>query len=187
MEYDSRKVAGGLLFAGSVQFILFVIIAEALYPGYSISENWISDLGVGATAIIFNSSAVLLGSCVIVGGYLIHRTCSSRCFSLLVILTGVGAMGAGLFSENFGIIHGMASLVTFIFGALSAIMSRRLQKPPLSYFSVLLGALSLLALALSISGTYLGLGKGGIERIVAYPILIWIVGFGSHLIGTKKD
>ena len=187
MKYDNRKVVGALLFIASVQCVLGIIIAEALYPGYSTSENYISDLGVGPSALIFNSSVFLLGVFAVAGAYFIQRAFGSRLFSVLLILTGVGAMGVGLFPENFGIIHGIASLITFLFGGLSAIMSYKLQKPPLSYFSVLLGALSLVALVLFISGTYLGLGKGGMERMIAYPTLLWGVGFGSHLIGYSKD
>ncbi|MDH5361974.1 MAG: hypothetical protein OEW84_01500, partial [Aigarchaeota archaeon] len=75
----------------------------------------------------------------------------------------------------------------------SAIASYKLQKPPLSYVSVLLGALSLVAgvlfnpymgLPRESSATYLGLGKGTMERIVIYPILLWIIGLGSHLTGS---
>jgi hypothetical membrane protein len=96
-------------------------------------------------------------------------------------------MGVGLFPETTGIAHTISALTAFGFGGLSAIMSYKLQKPPLSYFSVLLGALSLVALALSGSGTYLGLGKGGMERMIVYPILLWVVGFSGHLIGYSKD
>jgi hypothetical membrane protein len=97
-------------------------------------------------------------------------------------LTGFGAMGVGLFPETAGIIHSIASLITFAFGALFAIASYKLQKPPLSYFAVLFGAVSLMALVLFISGIYLGLGKGGMERMVAYPILLWAIGLGGPLI-----
>ena len=41
---------------------------------------------------------------------------------------------------------------------------------------------ALLALVLVLSTTYLGLGLGGMERMVAYPLLLWEVGFGSHII-----
>jgi hypothetical protein len=26
------------------------------------------------------------------------------------------------------------------------------------------------------------LGKGGMERMIAYPMLLWAIGFGGHLI-----
>jgi len=187
MNYDNRKVAGLLLFAGSVQFILGLVIAEALYPGYTVSENYISDLGVGSTALILNSSVFLLGLTIVAGAYLIQRAFGSRLLFVLLTLTGVGAIGVGLFPETFGVIHFIASLITFLFGGLSAIMSYELQKPPLSYISALLGALTLVALALFGSNTYLGLGKGGMERMIAYPTLLWAVGFSSHMMSCSKD
>jgi hypothetical protein len=45
MKYAHSKVAGALIFVGSAQFIVALTVAEALYPGYSISQNYISDLG----------------------------------------------------------------------------------------------------------------------------------------------
>ena len=187
MEYDDRKVAGALLFIASVQCVLGIIIAETLYPDYSTAENYISDLGVCPSALIFNSSVFLLGIIAVVGIYFIQRVFGSRLFSILLALTGVGAMGVGLFPETFGILHTIPSLITFLFGGLSAIMSYKLMKPPLSYFSVLLGATSLVALVLFGSGTYLGLGKGGMERMIAYPTLLWAVGFGGYLIGHSEE
>lgn len=47
MGYSNGKVAGAFIFVAITQFILGVIVSEALYPGYSIANNYISDLGVG--------------------------------------------------------------------------------------------------------------------------------------------
>jgi hypothetical membrane protein len=102
-------------------------------------------------------------------------------------LTGIGAMGVGLFPETAGAIHGVVSLIAFLFGGLSAITSYKLLKPPFSYSAVLLGALSLVALALFGSGIYLGLGWGGMERMIVYPTLLWAVGFSGHLMSYSGD
>jgi len=186
MKYENRKIAGLLLFIAGIQCVLGIIIAEALYPGYSTSENYISDLGVGPSALIFNSSVFLLGVLVVAGSYFIQRAFNSKLFFLLLTLTGIGAMGVGLFTEDAGVAHTIFSLITFVFAGLSAMLSYRLLKPPLSYFSIILGALSLLALVLFISGNYLGLGKGGMERMIAYPALLWAIGLGGHLIGYSN-
>lgn len=187
MKYDSQNVAGVLIFAGSVQCVLGIIIAEALYPGYSTSKNYISDLGVGPSALIFNSSVFLLGVTLVAGACFIQRAFNSRLLPIVLTITGIGGMGVGLFPETAGAIHGVFSLIIFLFGGLSAIISYKLLRPPISYASVLLGALSLAALALFGSGTYLGLDSGGMERMIAYPALLWGVGFGGHLIGRTKD
>jgi hypothetical membrane protein len=187
MNYENKEIAGLLLFIGGVQCVLGIIIAEALYPDYSTSQNYISDLGVGPSALIFNSSVFLLGVLAIGGAYFIQRAFNFRLFSILTAITGIGAMGVGLFPEDAGAIHAIFSLITFLFAGLSAIMSCKFQKPPLSYFSIILGALSLLALVLFGSGIYLGLGKGGMERMIAYPVLLWSIGFGGHVISYPKD
>jgi len=187
MYYDCGKLAGAVIFVGTVQFLLALIISEALYPGYSIADNTISDLGVGPSAAIFNSSMFLLGVLIVISAYLIQRSFNSKLFFVLLILTGIGAMGVGLFPANIRPLHTIASLTAFLFEGLSAIASYKLQKPPLSYLAILLGVTTLGALALYGSGTYLGLGKGGIERMIAYPVLLWGVGFGSHLISASEQ
>lgn len=183
MTYDTKKMAGALLFFGSVQFLLFLVITEALYPGYSVAENYISDLGVGTTAFLFNTSVFVLGVFILAGTYYVHQTFGFKLFSILLVITGIGAMGVGLFPEDAGIIHGVFSLITFLFGGISAIVSYKVQESPLSYFSALLGVLSLVSLALFASSTFLGLGPGGMERMIAHPALLWGVGFGGSLMG----
>ena len=95
----------------------------------------------------------------------------------------------GLFTEATSTfaIHSVFSVIAYVFGGISAIMSYKLQKQPLSSFSVILGLFSLLAMVFVASQTYLGLGLGGMERMVAYPLLLWEVGFGSHLIAHSIE
>lgn len=195
MKDSDSKIAGALIFVGSAQFIIALTVAEAFYPGYSIAQNYISDLGatcrttclvVQPTSTIFNSSVTLLGLLAIVASYFIQRGFRSRILTVLVVMTGVGATGVGVFPETAGVIHHIVSLITFIFAGLSAIASYKLQKAPLSHFSLLLGVMTLVALALYISNIFLGLGPGGMERMIVYPALIWATGFGAHLIGHSK-
>ena len=186
MNYENEKMAGALFFVASVEFLLFMVIAESLYPGYSVSQNYISDLGVGSTALIFNSSVFLLGLLLVIGTYFIHRAFNFRLLTVFLILAGIGAMGVGLFPEDAGAIHAIAALITFLFGGLSAIVSYKLLKSPLSYFSVLLGVISLVALILFMTGNHLGLGPGGMERMVAYPTLLWGIGIGGYFISYSK-
>jgi hypothetical membrane protein len=187
MEFDNRRVAGTILSVGTVQFIMLMIIAEILYPNYSVSDNYISDLGVGPSAFIFNSSVFLLGLMVVAGAYFLYRVLHSRLLSVLLILTGVGAMGVGLFTEAAGGIHAVFSLITFLFGGISAIAFYKVEKTPFNWLSIILGAMGLMALVLFASGNYVGLGPGGMERMVAYPMLLWGVGFGGHLIGSVEQ
>jgi hypothetical membrane protein len=194
MKYSDGKVAGALIFVASAQFIVALIVAEAFYPGYSVAQNYISDLGatcratcqiVQPTSTIFNSSVTLLGLLVIVASYFVQRGFRSRVLTFLVVITGLGAAGVGVFPETAGVIHQIVSLITFVFAGLSAIASCRLQKSPSSYFSILLGVMILVALALYVSNVFLGLGPGGMERMIVYPALIWAVGFSASLMASS--
>jgi hypothetical membrane protein len=187
MGYENKKVAGFLLLVGALQFVLGMIISEALYPGYSTSNNYISDLGVGPSALIFNSSIILLGLLIAAGAYFVQRAFNSKVFSILLAITGIGAIGVGIFTEHFGIAHTVFSLITFLFAGISIIVSFKFERPPLSYLSIILGAASLVSLALFGSGVYLGLGKGGMERMIAYPVLLGAISLGGYFIGDSKN
>ncbi len=186
---NSRQAAGTLIFIGAVWLITGMHLAEYLYPGYSVSGNYISDLGATCrvtciiqqpSATIFNASAIILGLLTLAGSYYIWREFHSF-VAVLIGLSAFGALGVGLFPETAGALHVLVSFVTFFFGGLAAMASIRIVKPPFSYFSVVLGIAGLAALALYGLNIYLGLGPGGMERMIAYPELLWACGFGGYL------
>ncbi len=191
---DSRRTAGALLFIGAVQSITGMHLAEYLYPGYSVSGNYISDLGATCratctvyqpSASIFNISLILLGLLIVSASYFIWREFHGSFITLLFVLSGLGAVGAGLFPETAGTLHVIVSFITFFFGALGAIAASKLVRTPFSYFSVLLGMASLASLVLYAAHIYLGLGQGGMERMIAYPELLWTIGFGGYLMSFQ--
>lgn len=202
MALSNASKAGAVLFFGVVQFAIFEMVAEFIYPGYNVSSNYVSDLGppcpTGASCPshgswwIFDASIVILGLSVLVSALLIYRYFKWKPFTGAIALAGLGAVGVGIFNESapYGL-HGLFSLITFLFIGLSAILSFRLQKPPLSYFSVVLGLVTLISLILFIpddgvsAGAYLGIGVGGLERLIVYPVLFWSVGFAGHLMASE--
>ena len=198
MNYANKRIAGLLIFVGAVQFVLGVIISEAIYSGYSVGQQAVSDLGnwslAGNSAAIFDVSAILLGLFVIAGAYFIQRGFKNRLFTFLLVMTGVGNVVVGVVAENIFLpVHSFFALVMFVFWAASAIMSYKFEKSPFSYVSVILGAVTFLAIVLSLlgehisSGFYLGLGFGGMERLTVYPLLLWMLGFGAYLIGESSN
>jgi hypothetical membrane protein len=202
MHYPTGKVAGALFLIAATQFVLSITIAEALYPGYSVSANYISDLGVGPSAAVFNSSVFLLGFLLLAGTYLQRRNPDFKTVNLMLLLMAVGAMGVGVFTKDFTLAHGAVSSAAFFFAGLSAITSFKVLKTPLSLISIVLGATTLTALALFSAGViasgsltsttaydsvfYLGLGPGGMERMIVYPTLMWLAAFSGHLL-TKQE
>lgn len=195
MAYSYGKVAGTLFLIAATQFVIGMFVSEALYPGYSISENYISDLGVGPSALIFNSSVFLLGLLIIIGAYFLQRAFRFELLTLMLVLTGIGAIGVGTLTEHFGVLHFFVSGVAFLFGGLSAIFSVLcsrvhkfpLVKMPFSALSIMLGLITLVALGLFEGRMDLGLGVGGMERMIAYPVLIWGAGFGGYLIAFPEE
>jgi hypothetical membrane protein len=192
MNYNNKRTAGLVVFVGAVQFVLAIIISEAVYSGYSVGQQYMSDLGnwslAGNFAAIWNVSAILLGLFVIAGAYFIQRGFKNRLFTSLLVITGVGAVGMGVVAEDISDpVHSIFALFAFVFMAAAAIMSYKFVKSPLSYISVILGAVSLLALVFYFSGFYLGLGLGGMQRLIIYPLLLWNLGFGAYLIGDSSD
>ena len=195
-------MAGMLFFIAATQFVLGFTIAEALYPGYSVSDQYISDLGIGPSSIIFNSSIFLLGLLLLIGTYFLRHISNFKTVNMLLLLMAIGAMGVGVFTKDYRTAHGAVASMAFFFSGLSAISSFKVLKKPLSLISIVLGAMTLGALALFSMGMvtsgsltsdvaydssfYLGLGPGGMEHMILYPALMWLAGFSWHLITQRE-
>lgn len=182
-----------LFFAGPTQFILAVIICEALYPGYNLGQQPMSDLGswtlVGSAAAIFNVSTVLLGITIVAGALLVGKYLKNWFFIGLLIIAGIGNAGVGIVTEDiFGPVHLIFALAFFISWSAAAILCFNFLKGPFSYVSVVLGVFSLVAFILSLlagkpsSVFNLGIGFGGIERLIVYPLFLWTIGYGGYLL-----
>lgn len=204
MRLTDAGKAGAILFAGVVQFALFEMIAEFVYPGYSVSANYISDLGPPCSNgvacasqtswYIFDSSIALMGICILISAYFLYRHFRWKPIAGLVGLAGFGALGVGIFNESAPfMLHDIFSLVTFVGIGLSAVVSYRLQRNPLGYFSIILGLITLVSLIIYIPGTgataggYLGIGPGGLERLIVYPVLFWSLAFGGHMMAVPEQ
>ena len=202
MAYPKEKVAGTFFFIAATQFVLGLTLAETLYSGYSISGNYISDLGIGPSSIIFNSSVFLLGLLLLIGTYLLRHVPDFEIVNAMLLLMAIGAMGVGIFTKNYRTTHGAVATTAFFFSGLSAITSSKVLKKPLSSLSIILGAITLAALALFSSGMimsgsltsdiaydsnfYLGLGPGGMEHMIVIPALMWLAMFSGHL-ATRQE
>jgi hypothetical membrane protein len=209
MAFSNASKAGIAIFVGAVQFSISLILSEIVYSTsgplntsgsgnttgyiYSVSNNYVSDLGANCrttctavpSAYLFDISIALLGLLILVGAYYLNRAYHWKPAAIVIALAGIGALGVGLFPETTGIWHSLFSLIVFLFAGLSAVLTARFQKKPMSYFSVILGLFTLAALVLYIGGDYLGLGAGGMERMVVYPVLVWSLGFGGHMMAAE--
>jgi hypothetical membrane protein len=187
-----HTLAGLLLAVTGIGVVLSTITNEALYPAeraYSTSANTISDLGgtLPPNRAIFIVTMAVAGALVLASTYLLRATTRRR---MLVALgaVGVGLVGIAIFPGNVAGWHPLFSLVAFVGGSVATIMSRKELDPPASYIAVALGVIALVATALGLDAfaetwPQTAIGVGGVERWIAYPVLLWMVVFGTALMG----
>lgn len=189
-EKRNQKLASAFLLFGIIQWMLVIILSEGIHPDYISSIHYVSTLGTGNTAQFYNTSTIILGVSVFVSSILIRSFNQSRLFFILFLITGLATIGVGVFPEDSRPMHGIVTPIGLIFGALAAMASYKLHQGPASYFSVVLGAISLvsglafiphLGLSVESRALYLGLYKGTLERIVIYTNLLWVLILGSQL------
>jgi hypothetical membrane protein len=177
------------LFLGGLEMLFLVHLAEFLYPGYSTSQNYISDLGVGPTPSnwIFTAAIILFGLMALATAALLRQMSKRSLLWPLLALSGIGAIGVGVFNEDFiPAVHALFAMMAFFFGNLAVVYSYRMVRPPLSFLFVLLGLIGLSALILLGGSTYLGLGAGGMERMIFYPAMFWALGFGAYMLAEEN-
>ena len=93
-------------------------------------------------------------------------------------------MMVGFFPENSAsTLHELGAAIPFVLGNVALIILARSFKMPaiLRWYFFLSGVMALLGLAAYASGHYLGLGEGGMERVVAYPQTVCLVVIGCYL------
>jgi hypothetical membrane protein len=193
-----EALAGALLTLTGIGVILAIITNEALYPAarhYSTFANSISDLSgtepptsymVEPNRLIFIGTMAIGGVLLLSAVYLLRQVIQRRRILVGMSVFGVGLLGIAVFPGNVAGWHPLFALACFVGGSVTAIMSRKILEPPVRSFAAVLGTVALIA-------TFLGLdafanvvpqtmiGIGGVERWIAYPVLLWLVMFGTAL------
>jgi hypothetical membrane protein len=199
-----RVIAGVLLALTGIGMIMSIITNEALYPTdprYTTFANSISDLSgtrppnslmVEPNRAIFIVTMAVCGAAVLVSAYLLWSAIGRRRVVIGLGLFGVGLVGIAVFPGNVAGWHPLFAMLCFVAASVTAIMSRKVLPPPARYFAAALGAVALVATFFGLeafegSGLQAALGYGGTERWIAYPVLLWLVMFGSVLITERQE
>lgn len=103
---------------------VFIASAIALAPWFNFYNNALSDLGnyvrQGALAAVFNLGLIASGLLAAITALLFIRGRTTRLvlpWSLLLLVAGLDLVLVGVFSEDFGEIHGVVSVALFtLFG-----------------------------------------------------------------------
>jgi len=192
MNFINKTNAGYILALASGQFLVLLMLGESIAPGYSMHENAISDLGtIGETELMFNASLFVLGLLNFISGFVLYKVLDDKKLLVVFALGGIGAMGVGLVPLDSPIgVHGLFALFAFVFLNVEAMVAGRLGRSPLDKISIALGILGIIFVPVMIlvdSGSLdvsNSIGHGGVERMIAFPCLIWMILFGGYLLSS---
>ncbi|WP_189600641.1 DUF998 domain-containing protein [Streptomyces lateritius] len=178
-------------------FVMHGIVESAWAQPYSWARNNISDLGNVHCALqtepepryicspehaMMNTSFVALGISLIIGaaltGDMWRKGITAAVARLLVASAGAGFVLVGLapadVDENQHFLGALLVMGTGNIGLLLAGFALAHYIPgPLRRLTSLLGVTAITAFGLFLSHHYLGLGMGGMERVAAFPLLVW--------------
>jgi hypothetical membrane protein len=185
---SATRAAGVLFFILGAQFITAIMLAASIAPSYDFSAGAISDLGVvPETAMLFNASLVAVGILNLAGGALFYRSNRRRWLLGIFGVASVGALGAGLVPLDHGQIHSLSALVAFVFFNIEALATAFVTRGPIRVVSLVTGAIGLAFTVLMVIGdsgnpaAFGAIGHGGTERMIVYPVMIWMMILGGSL------
>ena len=198
---DKYPYIGPIIWILSIQyFMVQALVASAWTSRYSLLTNAISDLGNTTCGQysgryvcspehgLMNASFIMLGITMATGSLLIYQEFKESVASLvgfsLMAVAGFGTLVVGLFPENtVPALHTLGATMPFLLGNIGlVVLGLSLDLPKsLRIYTVISGVVSLIALIPFMAHQYLGLGFGGMERIVAYPQTIWLIVFGIYI------
>lgn len=106
-------------------------------------------------------------------------------------LAGIGGIGAGIFPLHTTDLHSIFALLAFLFFNLQAIFTGKKLNGPMKIIAIIAGILGLIYVILMIFGdagftvVFGAIGHGGSERMIVYPGMLWLLGFGGYLTAKK--
>jgi hypothetical membrane protein len=192
--FGDLRVPGVLLFLVGFAFITVTMLLASIVPAYDYQGAAISDLGVTAeSALWFNILLVVIGVLNIAGGYLYWRSHRRAWLLALYLVAGIGTVGAGLFPLNTGGLHTIFALTAFVFYNLEGLGTATVMAGPMRVLGIIAGAVGLVytvVMAIGDSGNpaiFGPIGHGGTERMIAYPVMLWLVALGGYLMAQRAD
>jgi hypothetical membrane protein len=190
----AMRTVGALCWLSSAQFFIAQVwVALAWTTPFSVIQNFISDLGNTRCGVfssetnlyvcsprhaLMNASFVVLGLTILAGGVLTHELrrpgIARQLARTFMVLAGVGGVLVGCFPENENLLlHSLGALAYFLFANLGLVMlgwSASGSVSRIKAVTLALGVIGIAATVLFFSGHYLGLGIGGTERLLVYPL-----------------
>lgn len=196
-RYDPLKIGGVLYVIAVFQFLVFELVAETLYPGYSVANNYISDLGATCvappsnsscvvhqpSATIFDSTVFLLGLMLLAGTLLVYHGTRKKPYFVATAVADLAILLVGVFPENTGWTHAVISEVAFLFTGISLVLARTVVKGvAFQYLALAFGVLTIFFTFVGVNAV----GVGGGEWLIVLPALLGILALGGYLTGQDS-
>ena len=191
---------GGLLYVvGVFQFLIFELVAETLYPGYSVASNYISDLGATCinppsnlncvvhqpTATIFDVTVSLMGLALLAGAFFVYSGTRRKPYLITSAVADVAIVLIGVFPEDTGAAHAIASEFAFLFTGISLVLAWTIvQGRIIRYLTLAFGVLTLFFTITSVPTK--DVGVGGQERLLVLSALVGLLVLGGYLTGRDS-
>lgn len=202
MTTDSRtrrvRIAAVSGTVAPLAWTILVLMGASLRPGYSHLTQYISELGFGPNSIIQTANFLIVGSLIIIFALGLQwgigkgQGLDAKVGPSLVVVIGVGLIGAGLFpgdpSSSFSYsMHALFSVIVFFVGPFGPIfMWRRLSKDSqwrrYRYYSLATGILMYPAFLNPLSGPWPGLT----QRVTLFILFLWIEIIAIQLLRKSK-
>jgi hypothetical membrane protein len=191
---SSLTKSGTLLFLAGFIIFMGIMTSEMLYRApYNTHDSYISELATASSntqtiqknaATLFDTTMIVTGLMVLIASLYVQKIFKRYISSIPLGLTGIGLSGVGVFPGNVAPWHMVFALTIFFSGGIAAITSFRIVRSPLRYLFIFFGLVTLTFIFLN---KYLSkeFGAGGSERWIFYPVVFWLTGFGTYLLGLK--
>ena len=185
---STRPLAGLLFFVLSAGFMILIMLAASIAPSYDYAGGAISDLGrIDETALLFNVGLLLVGLLNIIGGYAFYRTHRRGWLLAIYALAGAGAIGAGAIPLGTSDLHSIFALLAFVFFNAEAVGTGYVLHGPMRPISWLAGGAGMAYVVIMVigdsgnPGIFGAIGHGGAERLIVYPVMLWMTAMGGYL------
>jgi len=187
------RLPGFLLFLLSAGFMTVIMLGASLAPGYDYHVAAISDLGrIAETALLFNLTLMAVGALNLAGGYAFYRWHGRGWLLAIYVVAGLGAFGAGAIPLGTSDLHSLFALVAFVFFNVEAVATGFVLAGPMRPLSWLAGIIGLVYVVIMIIGdagnpaVFGPIGHGGAERMIVYPVMLWMLALGGHLMADRS-
>lgn len=193
------NLAGLLYFLASVIILSSIITADAFFPkeqnifatdlmnmGESVQETGVS---YRPYSTIFNIIILVAGAMILSATFLLRKDFKQALLAVTGFGFGLGLVGLGFFPGKMIPYHNITAMVTLIAGSIFSISTFKIVSSPFKYISLLFGSVALITWSVAVfapTSLFYFINMGGTERWVAYPIMLWLAGFGGYLMHTKQ-